>query len=102
MLKTDANKYKTFAKCLVGMYFFSDPFWTINVQNISMCNAAVNAFWSSARIDAEKKEKKSKMRLRPPLQFTNFFNDTVYQNRDIYSITGEFFWERCKVSSSKS
>ena len=49
-------KYKTFAKCLVGMYFFSDPFWTINVQNISMCNAAVNAFWSSARIDAEKKE----------------------------------------------
>ena len=44
-----------------------------------MCNAAVNAFWSSARIDAEKK-KKSKMRLRPPLQFTNFFNDTVYPN----------------------
>ena len=43
-----------------------------------MCNAAVNAFWSSARIDAEKK-KKFKMRLRPPLQFTNFFNDTVYQ-----------------------
>ena len=34
---------------------FSDPLWTIDVQNISMCNAAVNAFWSSARIDAEKK-----------------------------------------------
>ena len=58
---------------------FSDPLWTIDVQNLSMCNAAVNAFWSSARIDAEKK-KKSKMRLRPPLQFTNFFNDTVYPN----------------------
>ena len=39
-----------------GDVFFSDPFWTINVQNISMCNAAVNAFWSTARIDAEKKE----------------------------------------------
>ena len=34
---------------------FSDPLWTIDVQNLSMCNAAVNAFWSSARIDAEKK-----------------------------------------------
>ena len=35
---------------------FSDPLWTIDVQNITMCNAAVNAFWSSARIDAEKKK----------------------------------------------
>ena len=35
----------------------SDKFdWTIDVRNASMCNAAVNAFWSSARIDAKKRK----------------------------------------------
>ena len=80
------------------------------IQNASVCNAAVNAFWSSARIDAEKKRRNSRWDWDLPCsllifsmtQFTKLvIHLLIYRLIFIIALQQGTQWEARKILSIK-